>query len=130
VGEPYPNPVAFDKARADEAIRQLQALLKALGEHAKGRHSRARGMERDWTGPYADKFFKTEVPHMDRQAQQLVGEIQQAIRTISSYESAARSLQHQHDQANQRYQDEHKPSPEPQAPPVPAPQPPPPPPVP
>ena len=114
MGEPYPNPVAFDHAKAQEAIKELQALLKVLTQHAKDRHSRAHGMEKDWTGPYADKFFKTEVPRMDKQAQQLVGEIHQAIRTISGYESAARSLQHQHDQANQRYQDEHKPSPSPQ----------------
>jgi hypothetical protein len=119
VGEPYPNPVAFDYGKADEAIRELKALLKVLTQHAKDRHSRAHGMEKDWTGPYADKFFKTEVPRMDRQAKQLVGEIQQAIRTLSSYESAARSLQHQHDQANQRYRDDHQPSPSPQPPPDP-----------
>ena len=119
MGEPFPNKVAFDFGKADEAIRELQALLKVLTQHASARKSRAHGMKKDWTGPYADKFFGAEVPRMEKQAHQMVGEIQQAIRTISGYESAARSLQHQHDLANQRYRDEHKPSPEPQAPPDP-----------
>src|SRR3981081_1256365 len=54
-GPPYPQ-VVFDYAKADEGIRQLDALIPVLSQHQRDRESNGRSLRQNWKGRYAVEF--------------------------------------------------------------------------
>jgi hypothetical protein len=102
-GPPYPDPVGFDQALADETIAALQAAVRKLHELSTQRATDGAQALLYWLGPDADRFTHD----MDRQRHDAVGLIDDLIALIASVQSgkdAALQLQRSHDQANEQWQ--------------------------
>lgn len=102
-GPPYPDPVGFDQALADETIAALQAAVQKLREVSTQRATDGAQALLNWLGPEADRFAQ----HRDRQHRDAVGLLDDLIALIASVQSgreAALQLQRRHDQANQQWQ--------------------------
>jgi hypothetical protein len=54
-GPPYPD-VAFDHARAQEVIRQLDALIPVLNQQRQDRSANGQSLRQSWKGRYAVEF--------------------------------------------------------------------------
>jgi hypothetical protein len=101
-GPPYPDPVGFDQARADETIVALRVAVQKLREVSTQRTTDGNQALLSWLGPEADRFTQ----HMDgqhRDAAALLDELIALIGSIQGGKDAALQLQRRHDQANDQW---------------------------
>ena len=54
-GPPYP-PVSFDYGKAQEVIRQIDALIPVLNQQQLDRNANGRSLRQNWKGRYAVEF--------------------------------------------------------------------------
>jgi hypothetical protein len=101
-GPPYPA-VEFDHAKADEAIRQLDALIPVLSQHQKDRQANGQSLRQSWKGHYAVEF-DGELKRMWLDHGDLVTRAR-ALRTrIADAAAAAQAQQRWRDQQNHDWQ--------------------------
>ena len=101
-GPPYPDPVGFDPALADETIVALRAAVQKLREVSTQRMTHGNHALLNWLGPEADRFTQ----HMDgqhRDAAALLDELIALIGSIQGGKDAALQLRRRHDQANEQW---------------------------
>lgn len=103
MGEPQ-----FDHQKAQALIDTLTDAIRLLKSQTSDRSTKARAMQtkKDWTGPYADQFFNTEVPRMKNGASALVTQMQGLITQLHNASTSA-------SQATSSWQWNHEPHPSP-----------------
>lgn len=84
------GPPQFDHAKAEALIAKATATIRMLRQQTSHRKSKAKTMQKTWTGHYADQFFGTEVPRMESQAGKLIAELQSLIAQVNAAADHAR----------------------------------------
>lgn len=84
-------PPQFDHAKADAVITKANATIRMLRQQTSDRKSKAKTMQKTWTGHYADQFFGTEIPRMSNQAAKLITELQGLITQLHKAAEDAQS---------------------------------------
>jgi hypothetical protein len=75
-----------DVARVERVQAAIRVAIDQVRLQASSRRQRAQVMRASWKGPYADQFFGNELPRMERQADQLVAELQRWWAVLASAE--------------------------------------------
>ena len=101
-GPPYPE-VAFDYGKAQEVIRQLDALIPVLNQQKLDRQSNGRSLRQSWKGHYAVEF-DGELERMWFGAGDLVPRAQALRAKIAGAVTAARAEESWRDQQNRAWQ--------------------------
>lgn len=102
-GPPFPTPVEFDFAAAGEALTALTYGIHTLKTRtASGFRSAARAQQ-GWQGAAADQFATGSLPWMASESARILDGMLRTHHQISSAIEAARTLQHQHNLANQHW---------------------------
>ncbi len=89
-------PVAFDHARADEAVRALEVLAHALGAAAPRWHEVAQTARRDWHG-FSRRWFDTEHGALLHDVSALVAVLRRTAAAIDLARADAARLQARRD---------------------------------
>jgi len=97
-GPPYP-PVNFDYGKAQEVIRQIDALIPALNQQQLDRNGNGRSLRQNWKGRYAVEF-DGELKRMWVGSSDLVAKAQALRAKIAGAMAAARRQQAWRDQQN------------------------------
>lgn len=86
MGEPQ-----FDHQKAQALIDKLNDAIRVLKSQTHDRSTKAQAMQtkKDWTGPYADQFFGTEVPRMKNGASGLITQMQGLITQLNNASDSA-----------------------------------------
>ena len=97
-GPPYP-PVDFDYGKAQEVIRQIDALIPVLNQQRLDRNANGRSLRQNWKGRYAVEF-DGELRRMWVDSSDLVAKAQALRAKITGAMAAARRQQAWRDQQN------------------------------
>jgi hypothetical protein len=100
-GPPYPE-VAFDYGRAQEVIRQLDALVPVLNGQKLDRQANGQKLRQSWKGHYAVEF-DGELKRMWYDGGDLVARAQALRSKLAGAIVAARAEQSWRDQQNQAW---------------------------
>lgn len=100
-GPPYP-PVSFDYGKAQEVVRQIDALIPVLHQQQLDRNANGRSLRQSWKGRYAVQF-DGELKRMWFGCGDLVAQAQALRARITGAMAAARALQSWRDQQNQQW---------------------------
>lgn len=107
-GPPYP-PVDFDYGKAQEVIRQLDALIPVLNQQKLDRNTDGLSLRQNWKGRYAVDF-DGELKRMWFGAGDLVAAAQALRSKIAGAMAAARAQQSWRDQQNQQWRASQQPT--------------------
>ena len=100
---PYPEPVAFDHAAAQQAIAQLNRAIATVKRQMAVEQPLRRAALEGWTGPHRDRFEGKEIPWIDHD----LGRILDAMPKLVSQISSAADTATQHELANRRWHEQH-----------------------
>jgi uncharacterized protein YukE len=101
-GPPYPA-VSFDYGRAQEVIRQLDALIPVLNMQKQDRQNQGQALRQSWKGRYAVEF-DGELKRMWFGHADLVTRAQSLRNKIADAITAARAEQRWRDDENRAYE--------------------------
>lgn len=97
-GPPYP-PVTFDFGKAQEVVRQIDALIPVLNQQQLDRNANGRSLRQSWKGRYAVEF-DGELKRMWVGSGDLVSKAQALRSRITGAMAAARRQQAWRDEQN------------------------------
>ena len=97
-GPPYP-PVDFDYSKAQEVVRQIDALVPVLNRQQLDRNANGRSLRQNWKGRYAVEF-DGELRRMWAASGDLVARAQALRARITGAMAAARQQQAWRDDQN------------------------------
>jgi hypothetical protein len=97
-GPPYP-PVSFDYGKAQEVVRQIDALIPVLNQQRLDRNSNGRSLRQNWKGRYAVEF-DGELGRMWTGSDDLVAKARVLRARITGAMAAARQQQAWRDEQN------------------------------
>jgi hypothetical protein len=100
-GPPFP-PVDFDYGKAQEVVRQLDALIPVLNRQQLDRNANGRSLRQNWKGRYAVQF-DGELGRMWFGSGDLVARARALRGKITAAMAAARLQQSWRDQQNQQW---------------------------
>jgi hypothetical protein len=100
-GPPFP-PVDFDYGKAQEVVRQLDALIPVLNRQQLDRNANGQSLRQNWKGRYAVQF-DGELKRMWFGSGDLVARAQALRGKITAAMAAARLQQSWRDQQNQQW---------------------------
>jgi hypothetical protein len=111
MGIPYPDPIRFDHGKADAAVAAIKTVIAKLQSQKGDRWTRGQAMRVNWKGPYALHQFDPELTRMVSGANDLIGQLQSLVTTISSASARVIEDQAAHDRANQQWEEQNAPDP-------------------
>jgi hypothetical protein len=97
-GPPYP-PVSFDYGKAQEVVRQIDALIPVLNQQQLDRNANGRSLRQNWKGGYGVEF-DGELKRMWAGSGDLVAKAHALRAKITSAMAAARQQQAWRDEQN------------------------------
>ena len=73
----------FKQQAAENVASCLQDAIKNLRQQRSDRHERARKLREDWKGGYADQFFTSEEPAIERRAEAMITRLQHLLKQLA-----------------------------------------------
>lgn len=78
------DPPQFNQQQAETVANLLQHAITNLRHQRSDRSENARQLRKDWKGAYADRFFNSEEPAIERRAEALIRELQHLLKQLSN----------------------------------------------
>jgi uncharacterized protein YukE len=79
----------FDHGKARRVIEELTATIRVLNQQTHDRVNNARTMRQSWKGRHADRFFNTEMPRIQSEAERIIQHMRTIINAVNGADAAA-----------------------------------------
>lgn len=102
-GPPYPTPVQFDVAAAEAVLTAVKSALATLKNVSNADQNNATRALDGWQGAWAEQFAMGSLPWMAGESGRILTGLQTLQTQITTAIGTAKTLQAQHNLANQRW---------------------------